>query len=981
MFVYLPEMKNLSRYFLIFQWCVGAITTIAAQQDLPIAPDQRALTGSVLTLDHSPSQISLDKDLEIRMDPGGRLSVQDMLSEDETAGFQAFSGGEILPENAAYWGRITINNQLDADSAQAEWVLSFSALLTAVDVYVLDSAQLVHRSTGIFSPLSQRAFSPVNDQNLVKVIIPPRSLRTIYFRAASAIDQEITILPPTLQSLETMLTGLARQKKESGFFVGFMFMILVYSLILYFFQRDNAYLYYSGYVFTLILWWSFNRGELLDLPLFGIFEAHPQYVYFFKLSTYVGLFFYLAFIRTFLELKNLLPRWDRVFKFMVWAGIPLLLIDAIILGRTNFSLTRADQLSVFYILSFVVLTYLFLLPLYKTRDKRGIFIILGMLAMGGGFLMTAFHRYSTSGFTLTYFQVGTFIEVTIFSLGLAYRSNQVRKERQQAAFDLEKSRIQEQKQEAESRQLRELSEIKTRFYTNITHEFRTPLTVIMGMAEQLKEQSALTDSRGKLIKGLQLIYRNSRHLLGLINQLLDLSRIDSGTIRMEFVQGNIVTYLQYLAESFYSMAEEKQVRLVFYTEEESIIMDYDEEKIQQIVYNLLSNAIKFTPERGKIIFHVSRTNEFGGSTLQLKVKDSGIGIAADQLPLVFDRFYQTDNSSTRKAAGSGIGLALTKELVELLKGDIQVTSTPGQGSTFKINLPIKNTAPQPAAAPKNGKEQLPNGLPVPVTPNETAGGTPPPPDSDLPLLLLIEDNPDVAAYIGSLLEKDYLIHLAENGQAGIDQAIALVPDIIISDVMMPEKNGYEVCATLKQDERTSHIPIILLTARATQEDRLEGLQFGADAYLTKPFNKQELQIRLEKLIEIRKKLQQHFSTYTSRPVDTGAQEVPDDPETLFLEKLTKVVQANLENPDFGVPQLAEAVLMSQMQVYRKLKALTGQTGSQFIRSLRLQRGRELLQTTDLTISEIAYDVGYSDPNYFSRTFHQEFKKPPSDFRS
>lgn len=593
--------------------------------------------------------------------------------------------------------------------------------------------------------------------------------------------------------------------------------------------------------------------------------------------------------------------------------------------------------------------------------------------------MTAFHRYSTSGFTLTYFQVGTFIEVTIFSLGLAYRSNQVRKERQQAAFDLEKSRIQEQKQEAESRQLRELSEIKTRFYTNITHEFRTPLTVIMGMAEQLKEQSALTDSRGKLSKGLQLIYRNSRHLLGLINQLLDLSRINSGSIRMEFVQGNIVTYLQYLAESFYSMAEEKHVRLVFYTEEESIIMDYDEEKIQQIVYNLLSNAIKFTPERGKIIFHVSRTNEFGVSTLQIKVKDSGIGIAADQLPLVFDRFYQTDNSSTRKAAGSGIGLALTKELVELLKGDIQVTSTPGQGSTFKINLPIKNTAPQPAAAPKNGKEQLPNGLPVPVTPNETAGGTPP--DSDLPLLLLIEDNSDVAAYIGSLLEKDYLIHLAENGQAGIDQAIALVPDIIISDVMMPEKNGYEVCATLKQDERTSHIPIILLTARATQEDRLEGLQFGADAYLTKPFNKQELQIRLEKLIEIRKKLQQHFSTYTSRPVDTGAQEVPDDPETLFLEKLTKVVQANLENPDFGVPQLAVAVLMSQMQVYRKLKALTGQTGSQFIRSLRLQRGRELLQTTDLTISEIAYDVGYSDPNYFSRTFHQEFKKPPSDFRS
>ena len=533
--------------------------------------------------------------------------------------------------------------------------------------------------------------------------------------------------------------------------------------------------------------------------------------------------------------------------------------------------------------------------------------------------------------------------------------------------------LRRQLKKAETRRMKELDHLKSRLYTNITHEFRTPLTVIMGMAEQLSENTAdlPTPYQEKITNGLHLIQRNGQSLLRLINELLDLSKLDAGKLKLKMIQGDIVAYLQYLTESFYSMAEDKGIRLTFYSEEESLLMDYDEGKIQQIVYNLLSNAIKFTPSRGKVIFHILIKKQQGRERLQMKIKDTGAGISPEELGHIFDRFYQADGSSTRKGEGTGIGLALTKELVELMKGEIKVESTPDKGSTFTIHLPISQDAPlQPGLS--SGQTNASPSFSLLGAFDTLIQSTISNKKLNAPILLIIEDNPDVTLYIQNLLEEDYTIHTAENGQIGIDRAIELVPDIIISDVMMPEKDGYEVCYTLKQDERTSHIPIILLTARAGQEDRIDGLHHGADAYLTKPFQKQELLVRLKKLVELRRKLQARLTDQ--------ATDLKTDPESLFLEKLREIVQTHLDHSDFGVPQLAENLLMSQMQVYRKLKALTGQTPSQFIRNIRLQKGKELLQTTNLTISEIAYKVGYADPNYFSRTFHSEFKVSPRDFR-
>ncbi len=520
----------------------------------------------------------------------------------------------------------------------------------------------------------------------------------------------------------------------------------------------------------------------------------------------------------------------------------------------------------------------------------------------------------------------------------------------------------------ESKRLKELDTLKSRLYTNITHEFRTPLTVIMGMANSIKGHT----------KEKELIQRNSQNLLQLINQLLDLSKLDSKQLKIEYTQGNIVNYLQYLTESFYSMATDKNIRLTFYPEVKSLIMDYDEAKIQHIIYNLLSNAIKFTPEEGKVILHLQEIKKEEKPLLQIKVSDTGIGINETDLPKIFNRFYQADASSTRRGEGTGIGLALTKELIEMMGGTINVKSKLGEGTDFLILLPIVKRSNTPKT-----KTEITTPT-IQKTPTEKTNFLVDANNNiflpaDMPSLLIIEDNRDVITYIESLLQKDYHLIIARNGEEGIEKAIETIPDIIISDVMMPEKNGYEVCEFLKNDERTSHIPIVLLTAKADTADRIEGLKGGADAYLTKPFNKEELFIRLEQLIGLRKALQERFSQLPLIST-TNKKETPLTLDEIFIQKLTQVVEDRLDDPSLAVVHLCQAANLSNMQVNRKLKALTGKTPSRFIRSIRLQAAMKMLQNTELNISEIAYDVGFADPNYFSRTFSEEFGFSPNVIR-
>jgi signal transduction histidine kinase/DNA-binding response OmpR family regulator/ligand-binding sensor domain-containing protein len=534
----------------------------------------------------------------------------------------------------------------------------------------------------------------------------------------------------------------------------------------------------------------------------------------------------------------------------------------------------------------------------------------------------------------------------------------------------------------ETRRLRELDEFKSNFFTNITHEFRTPLTVILGTTEQLatgSDQWALAAERPAVKSKLSLVKRNSENLLRLINQMLDLAKLESKSLSINYVQGDVLPYMRYIAESLHSLANAQNVLLRVESPESAMVMDYDPERLLQIVYNLLSNAIKFTPSGGKIVLRVARSEELRTlPTLQITVSDTGAGIAADELPYIFDRFYQAKNLEKAKSGGTGIGLALTKELVTLLGGEISVQSEVGKGTVFTVHLPIKSNGPMVSGHP------LPIEKPLKPYISPTVAALPEfqPSNSNLQTILLIEDNPDVVEYLTACLQKNYTLDFAYNGRSGIEKALEHIPDLIVSDVMMPEKDGFEVCETLKNDERTSHIPIVLLTAKAGVENRIAGLRRGADAYLAKPFHEEELLVTLANLLDGRRKLQARFaaSGFTIAETSDATATRPKstmDMEDVFILKVKNAILENLSNSNFSVDDLCRTLAMSQPQLHRKLTALTNKNATLFIRTIRLAKAKELLLEKAMNVSEVAWAVGFDDPKYFSRVFAEEFGVPPS----
>ena len=541
----------------------------------------------------------------------------------------------------------------------------------------------------------------------------------------------------------------------------------------------------------------------------------------------------------------------------------------------------------------------------------------------------------------------------LFLGGIVYALYRFQKRR----WELKSSLANEQ---AEAQRLKEIDEMKTRLYTNITHEFRTPLTVILNLAEELRMNPKI-----KWEKRIKTIQRNGSQLLDLINQMLDLSKLQEGSIEANYIQGDVIKYLRYLTESYQSMAMSQNKKLSFLGEPAEFMMDYDTNKLHRILENLLSNAIKFTPGFGTIKISV-----YGKETaLWINVEDTGIGISQEKIPHVFDRFYQVDNTNTREEEGTGIGLALVKEMVELLKGRIEVESEINKGTAFKIILPVHRNALI---------EEIDFGKSVQHSNESVFQDTVKEPlflDENKPILLIVEDNMDVLEYLQDSLFQNYNILTARNGIEGLKIAQEKVPDIIISDVMMPHMDGFELCEKLKTDPRTNHIPIILLTAKVTHEDRLTGLSYGADAYLSKPFDKKELVIRLEQLITLRRSLQEKYSKEEGL-----SEEEALSTNYIFIKKVRDIIHQHLTEETFQISDLCQAINLSRTQLHRKLKALTGKSTSEFIKNIRLQKGQLLLQTTDLNISEIAYQIGYKYPNHFSTDYKNHFGHTPQESR-
>lgn len=924
-------------------------TSLFTQSLLEDANDQ---TCRLIDLNHNYRLVNY---VEFLIDSSDALTIEEVTRPAFQNAFRPYySNKNERFTNRWYWGKVSVSSQLSAVSGNTQWVFSFPTNWTTLDIYTPnDNGGWTREPNGTFLALGKKHFRPTAKANFTQLSIPNGASKTIYFRGKGERRADPLSFNIYVQSAEFFYDKLSWARVGNAIFIGFLGMMFLYNLFVYFFGRDRSFIYYCGYLLMMILYAAYSNDDLVDWFSGWLFTEHPQYYGFFKLSIFAGLTFYLAFIREFLHLDTLLPAWERYLKPLTYLGILLMALHVVVALYSNFSHVLEDRISVPYIALVIGSCMLLLYPLFKTGDKRAYFIFAGIAAISIGAILTILSRVVFPPFSIFYLKLGVIIEVLTFSLGLAYRQKKQVQEKERADFALRENKLILEKQEMEADRQRELTEFKTRFFTNITHELRTPLTVIMGMIEQIKDHP----------KEKELLRRNGKNLLELINQLLELSKLDAGQVSLTLTHGDIIPYLRYLTESFHSAAERKNIRFMFYAEEQSLLMDFDEGKLLQIINNLLANALKFTPERGQIIVHASKLSLEHGDLLKVVVKDDGIGIAPEHVDRVFDRFYQVETKDKNTAAGSGVGLALTRELVEMMQGEITLSSRVGKGTEFVVNLPIKTNLKPAEPAPLAEVLSTNNGD-----------------DTDRPEILIVEDNKDIIVYLETLLAQHYILHRATNGTEGIALALELVPDIILSDVMMPGKNGYEVCNTLKADERTSHIPIILLTAKDTQEARIEGLRYGADAYLTKPFNQEELAVRIDRLIDVRRQLQLRYQNNAETRDNGSALGLADVPkEDPLIAKLHGLLQDHLDDSHFGVSELAAAANLSPTQLYRKIKAVTGKTPSRFMRSYRLNRAVELLRAGQLNISEIAYTVGFADPSYFSRTFQEEFRSSPSDF--
>ena len=508
----------------------------------------------------------------------------------------------------------------------------------------------------------------------------------------------------------------------------------------------------------------------------------------------------------------------------------------------------------------------------------------------------------------------------------------------------------------------EANKAKLQFFTNISHELRTPLTLIADPVNYIIHDDNLNSQQRSM---LQIVQRNVLVLTQLVSEILDFRKVQNGKMELRLSDFNLAESMKQWIKLFSVSAQKKHIAISM-DAPDTIMLRADQDKIERICYNLLSNALKYTSEGGEISLTAKEEN----GRVMISVADNGCGISSDELPYIFDRFYQAKNAGR----GTGIGLAIVKAFTELHHGEVSATSIEGKGSTFTIHIPVRQKGEvtnqptekiEPLVEPSSA-EEVPNQarhIDELIQPYQT----------DKPEVLIIDDNIDIRTYLRSVLSEKYNVSEAADGKVGLELARKIVPDIVLSDIMMPVMDGLAFCQQLKTDKAISHIPVILLTARSLDEQRAEGYEHGADAYLSKPFSLRLLLSRIDNLIESRKKLNQ---TWSKGVEDDEIGNISNEIDKSFLKQLRKIIQENLANSDLSVEQIGDEIGLSRVQLYRKVKALTGYSPVEIVRKARLTRARHLLQTTERTVSEVAYAVGFSTPSYFSKCYKDEFGENP-----
>lgn len=558
-------------------------------------------------------------------------------------------------------------------------------------------------------------------------------------------------------------------------------------------------------------------------------------------------------------------------------------------------------------------------------------------------------------------------------LYLRYRS--IRKLKNEFDAQQLKSRIEQDKKEAE--RVHELDQLKLKFLTNLSHEFRTPISLILGPVDSILNKQ----KNGPEFTQLSMIKRNAKRLLNLVNQLLDFRKMEEQELKLHLAEGNLIAFVKDVSDSFLDLSERKKIALTFKSSIPEFYTVFDHDKIERILFNILSNAFKFTPEGGKIDFEVEKKapQAADGNTtwLSLQFHDTGIGIPGDKKEIIFERFFQNPTTVSILNQGTGIGLSITREFVKMHGGTIEVDSEVGQGSTFRILLPFTEMEKLSGENREPASENEPETAAEDVFPAYTAatevmvnqGAT-------APSVLLVEDNDDFRFYLKENLRRHYKVIEASNGLEGWQKALANHPKLIVSDISMPHMNGIELCKKIKSDKRTSHIPVILLTAFTGEKEQIAGLQTGANDYITKPFNFEILNAKVKNLLVLNDSLK----TAYSKQVDILSPEVEvSSSSDKLLHDVMQYVEDNLTDTQLSVETLSRHVGMSRSTLYSKLLELTGQTPVEFIRSVKLNKAAQLLEKTDMTIAEIAYTAGFTTPTYFAKSFKAKFNMLPSEY--
>ena len=508
----------------------------------------------------------------------------------------------------------------------------------------------------------------------------------------------------------------------------------------------------------------------------------------------------------------------------------------------------------------------------------------------------------------------------------------------------------------------EANKAKLQFFTNISHELRTPLTLIADPVNYIIHDDNLNSQQRSM---LQIVQRNVLVLTQLVSEILDFRKVQNGKMELRLSDFNLAESMKQWIKLFSVSAQKKHIAISM-DAPDTIMLRADQDKIERVCYNLLSNALKYTSEGGEITLTAKEEN----GRVMISVADNGCGISSDELPYIFDRFYQAKNAGR----GTGIGLAIVKAFTELHHGEVSATSIEGKGSTFTIHIPVRQKG-EVTNQPTEKIEQLVEPSSAQEVPNQARhiDELIQPYQTDKPEVLIIDDNIDIRTYLRSVLSEKYNVSEAADGKVGLELARKIVPDIVLSDIMMPVMDGLAFCQQLKTDKAISHIPVILLTARSLDEQRAEGYEHGADAYLSKPFSLRLLLSRIDNLIESRKKLNQ---TWSKGVEDDEIGNISNEIDKSFLKQLRKIIQENLANSDLSVEQIGDEIGLSRVQLYRKVKALTGYSPVEMLRKARLTRARHLLRTTEKTVSEVAYAVGFSTPSYFSKCYKDEFGESP-----